>query len=144
MAELLVRDPQQEKAQKLRLMLARITVKLNRKLPLTPVEENLLAECWRVQYLKPTETVRFDADGRIHFVKSQDVEPIMDAMKDYKDVIGRERNKNGAKLVGSIDTLTAANWARESKTKIGTKEFAQYAKKKLQDRDFRRFAAGGV
>jgi len=131
-------------AQKLRLLLAKITVKQSLNQALTPDEMNLLAECQRVSSMTPVEYIKHDADGSIHIVKQHNVEPIIQAMHDYKDVVGSHQAKNGAKLVGSIDTITAAVWANESGTRIGTREFAIYAKKKLNDRDFHRFRAGGA
>lgn len=132
------------KAQKLKLLLAQIQVKSSRNLPLTPTEENLLAECQRVIHMKPTETVKLDPDGTIVVKKSVDAEPIFDAMKAYGDLIQKhKRGVAGARMIGAIDPVTAAIWRKECGAGIGTKEFAAYAKKKLADRDFSRFRVGG-
>lgn len=48
--------------------------------------------------------------------------------------------REGTRYLGSIDPITAAQWAKESGLKIGTKEFAKYAKRKLADSDYRRFS----
>lgn len=132
-------------AQKLKLLLAAVAVKLARKQPLTANEENLLAECQRVRYMQPTETTSFDADGNMHISKTLDAEPIMQAMKDYGDIIdSKQTNASGAKMIGAIDPITAAIWRKECGAGIGTREFAKYAKKKLADPDFKRFRFGGM
>lgn len=127
-------------------MLAQIAVKRARNQPLTPTQENLLAECQRVIQMKPTEQIVVDqATGAIHVKRSVDAEPVMQAMKDYGDVIGKGRGKvAGARMIGSIDPVTAAIWRKECGAGIGTKEFAAYAKKKLADPDYRRFRFGGM
>lgn len=112
---------------------------------LSPAEEELLAECRRRYVHKYKESTIIDPDGRIIVKKSMDVEPIMQAMKDYGDILGTKRNDRvaGARLVGGIDPLTASNWARETGLKIGTKEFARFASKRIkEDIDYRRFKVG--
>jgi len=112
---------------------------------LTVAESELLAECRRRYYSKERETRRVDADGRIHIERTVDAEPIINAMKDYADIIGFKRNDKlaGAKMIGAIDPITAANWAKETGLKIGTKEYAQFAKKRIQnDNTYRGFRFG--
>jgi hypothetical protein len=122
-----------------------VAAKLSRNQALSPEEDNLLAECQRVYHQKPQEKVHLDTDGTIRIVKSVDAEPIMDAMKAYGDIIQKhQRGAAGAKMIGSIDPITAAIWRKECGAGIGTKEFAAYAKKKLADSDFRRFRVGGL
>lgn len=77
--------------------------------------------------------------------RTNDAEPIMNAMKDYGDVIDRHHRSGavGAKMIGSLDPITASVWAKESGLKIGTKEFAQFASKRIkEDIDFRKFRMG--
>lgn len=86
-----------------------------------------------------------DADGRVHITRSVDASPVIDAMKDYADIIGHKRNDKmaGAKMIGAIDPITAANWSKETGLKVGTKEFAQFAKKRIQnDNEYRGFRFG--
>jgi len=143
---MLVADPKLAKAQKLRLLLSQIAVKQQKNLPLTPSEENLLAECSRQRHLQPIETTHVDTDGTIRVVRTNNAEPIMQAMKDYGDVIERSNKKAvaGAQMIGSVDPITAAVWRQECGAGIGTKEFAKYAKKKLADPDYKRFRFGGM
>lgn len=115
-------------------------------MPLSPAEDELLAECHRRYYSKPTERVSFGSDGSVSFHKQVDVEPLMDVMKHYGDVIRpHQKTAAGAKMVGAIDPITAAIWQKETGLRIGTKEFGQYARKKLlHDTDYRRFRVGGI
>lgn len=127
-------------------MLAQIAARRARKLPLTPTQENLLAECQRVLHMKPQESTHLDHNtGIIHVKRSVDAEPVMQAMKDYGDIIDRSKSRvAGTKMIGSIDPVTAAIWRKECGAGIGTREFAAYAKKKLADADFKRFRFGGM
>lgn len=136
---------QAKQARMLRLTLERIKLKKAQGLALSLAEGELLAECYRRLNAKPKETIKLDSEGRVIVTRSQDVEPIIKAMKDYADIIGPRRNDKvaGAKLVGGIDPITATNWSKETGLKIGTKEFAQFAKKRISDDiDFRRFRVG--
>ena len=120
-------------------------MKQARGLQLTVAEGELLAECRRRYYSKYRETTLIDSDGRVVVKKELDAEPIINVMKDYAELVGLRRNDKmaGAKLIGAIDPLTAGNWAKETGLKIGTKEYAQFAKKRLQnDIDYRKFRAG--
>jgi hypothetical protein len=142
---MMLQNPQQTQAQKLRLLLARLTVKVAQNLPLTVAEEELLAECDRQRYLKPQERSYLDQDGTVRIVRTNDAEPVMQAMKDYGDVIDRNKSRvAGARMIGSIDPITASIWRNECGAGIGTREYAKYAKKKLADMDFRRFRFGGM
>jgi len=108
-------------------------------------EQEFLAELRRRYYAKPKETISLDSDGRVIVRRSNDVEPIMKAMKAYGDILGTKRNDRvaGAKMIGGIDPITAANWAQETGLKIGTKPFAQFAKQRIQnDIDYRFFRVG--
>jgi hypothetical protein len=85
-----------------------------------------------------------DSNGVIHVNKTIDAEPIMEAMKAYGDFIDRHTQHNRAqRIVGSLDPLTAYNWMKETGLKVGTKEFAQFAIKRIKhDSDYRRFRVG--
>lgn len=119
--------------------------KRSANIPLTVVENELLAECYRRYYSQEKSVTTVDATGRIHISRSINVTPIIDAMKDYGDIIGYKRNDKmaGAKMIGALDPLTAQNWAKETGLKVGTREFAQLAKKRIQnDSDYRGFRVG--
>lgn len=110
-------------------------------LPLTPMQENLLFEVQRWAKMRPTEEVTVDHDGTVRVSKTVQVDAIFDAVKLFAEIQAERPNKN-RRYLGSIDQLTAAKWAKESKTKIGTREFALYAKRKLASGDFSKFSAG--
>lgn len=131
-------------ASKLRFMFAQIKVKQSLGKQLTASEENLLAECCYRYYGKPRESITVDCDGNVTTSKVIDAGPVMQAMKDYGDVL--EKHKSGAvgaKLIGSVDEVTAGKWAVECGAAIGTREYAMYAKKKLASAEFKRFRVGG-
>ena len=72
-----------------------------------------------------------------------DVEPLMDAVKvmqDIADTGGFNGKLVGSRYIGSVDPITASNWAKECGYAIGTKGFAAYAKKKLLSGEFSKYA----
>ena len=81
------------------------------------------------------------SEGVTHLIKTQDVEPIIDTIKSIPDMARRSRNTQVAsKLLGSVPTIVAVNWAKESGTTIYSREFLAYARKKLlTDPDFKHF-----
>tara|TARA_R110000823_G_scaffold5692_4_gene22448 strand:- start:2592 stop:3122 length:531 start_codon:yes stop_codon:yes gene_type:complete len=136
---------QQKQARMLRLTLELVRQKREQGLALTVAESELLAECQRRFYGKHTERRYVDANGSVHVEKTMDASPIMQAMKDYGDILGTKRNENmaGARMVGGLDPYTAANWAKETGLKIGTKEYAQFAMKRIkEDSLYRKFRVG--
>jgi len=143
-AEATERLEQRETAEKLKIILAKAEAAVAQGLPLTVKEEQLLAELYRRRYLKPREAVTVDSAGAVHVNKTVDAEPVMDAMKAYGDFIDKYSTRKAAqRIVGSIDPITAANWAKESKTKIGSKEFVNFCMKRIKnDIDYRRFRVG--
>lgn len=86
--------------------------------------------------------MRIDREtGQLHITRTVEVDAIFSALNDYRDILSRNaknRAVNG-RLIGCIDPITAANWRKECGAGVGTKEFAQYAKKKLNDRDYSKF-----
>jgi len=90
--------------------------------------------------MKRRETVKWE-DGKVHFKKSLEADEMVRAISGYGELVNPRRNKAGRLYLGSIDPITAANWARESGTKIGTKEFVAYAKKKLLSGEFAKYQA---
>ena len=131
-------------AQKLRLILARAEVKVAQGLPLSVQEEDLVARLDAMRYEKRRESISVDASGTVHVKTSIDAEPVMEAIKAYGDFIDRtSRSKTGHAMVGAIDPVTAANWMRETGLKIGTREFAQFAIKRIKhDSEYRKFRVG--
>lgn len=132
-------------ASKLRLLLAQIKHKQDVGSPLTEHESALLEQCLIEQYSKPREAVTFDADNTMHIKRTNDAEPVLQAMRDYADVLDKHKTgAAGAKLIGSLDPVTASIFAKECGAAIGTKEFAAYAVQKMNDSDYKRFRVGGM
>ena len=116
----------------MKLILAEITRKDAAGLDLTAKEQELLCELYRRMHLKPRESIHVDAStGEVRVKKTVDAEPIMDAVHGYADVIVKRGMPQ--KYIGSIDPLTAQNWATEWGVRIGSKEFAQLAVKRLKN-----------
>jgi len=69
----------------------------------------------------------------------------MQAMKDYGDILKGQHKKvsnTGTRLVGGVDPLTAAMWAKDTGLRVGTPEFAAYAIKKLESNEWSKFRVG--
>lgn len=104
-------------------------------------ENRLFEEYHRLHDLKFKERVLFDQDSQsVKFVKSMEVDPVFEGVKILSEG-NSDRLKTGLTYLGSIDPITAANWSRECGAAIGTREFAEYAKKKLMSGDFAHFRA---
>jgi hypothetical protein len=117
--------------------------KISLNLPLNVADCELKAEIDRL-LLKPKEGVHFDSDGSFTHYRSVDAQPIVDAVKERSSLItkaDRRKAKNGAVYLGSVDMITAGNWAKECGCAIGTKEYNAYAKKKLQSGEWNHFKA---
>lgn len=120
-------------------------MKLQRGLPLSLAEEELLAECSRRYYSKAKETISVNSDGAVVVRRQVDAEPIFDALKDYADIIPKGKTgAAGARMFGALDPVTCAIFQKESGLRLGTKEFAQYVKKRIAGRDYSRFRFGGA
>ncbi len=130
---------------KLKLILSQALVKYDAGLPLTVKEEELLAELYRRRYENRRETLSVDADGTVRVTKSVDAEPVMEAIKAYGDFIDTHtQRKQSQRLRGSVDKITAANWAKEAGMAVGTQEFAKFAINRIRnDIDYRKFRVGG-
>jgi len=126
------------------VLLAQAVAKEDAGLPLTAKEEELLAELYRRRYERRRERAFFDTNGALHIQKTIDIEPILEAVKDYGDFIDRHtQRKQAQRIVGSLDPFTALSWSKECGAAIGTKEFAQFAMKRIKsDIDYRRFRVG--
>jgi hypothetical protein len=71
-------------------------------------------------------------DGLVRIVKTQNAEPMFDAIKAAKDL-----PKNPTmRYVGSIPMILGQKWARECGFAIGTKGWREYAHKKLKSGEF--------
>jgi hypothetical protein len=115
-------------------------------LPLSVAEEELSAECSRRLHSKPKEVVSCDEYGNVSIKRSNTVDPVIAAVKAYSEILGKKRNDKvaGARLVGSIDPITATNWAKEWRCAVGSAEFGKRAAKRIKDDGaYRVFKIGG-
>lgn len=126
---------------KLEILLEKIQKKLWMHQSLTPQEANLAAELARTQHLNPQEQIHADHDGNVTITKTLNSEPILEGVAALSDTLPRHHGgAAGARYVGSIDPLTAQNWAKEWGCAIGTKEFGKLASIRIKsDRDYSRF-----
>lgn len=85
------------------------------------------------------ETLKASPDGSVVVARSYDVGSVFEGVKALSQ--GAKHTKKTAQYLGSIDTITAENWSKECGAKVGSKEFAAYAKKKLMSGDWAHFRA---
>ena len=86
------------------------------------------------------EEIEFTPDGMMVIKRSVNVEPVLEAVKMSSDIEAPVRNDRGMLHLGSIDHVTARMWSLECGAAVGTREFAKFAKKKLQSGEFAKFA----
>lgn len=79
-----------------------------------------------------------DGDS-FHVVRSIDVEPMLSGIRAQSEGTYKHR-----KYIGSIDPVTAEVWARECGHRLYSKEWREYALKKLKDPDYAKFRAHTV
>lgn len=85
-----------------------------------------------VQHIR--ERLVLDGDGkRFHFVKSQDVQGVLDAAKDAAETLRPNTGPVGSKYLGTVPMLIAQQWAKTCGAAIGSKAWAAYAKSQLKD-----------
>jgi hypothetical protein len=80
-------------------------------------------------------------DDKVVVKRSQDVQAILDFNKE-RNIDGHKKGSD-MRLVGSIPFAIVEIWLRESNTKIGSPEFAEYVKKKLMSGDYSKLIANG-
>lgn len=82
-----------------------------------------------------------EEDSKLVLTRTQDVQFILD---DNQRVAQETQHHRGdLRLAGRIPFVVAEQWARESGSRIGTKEFAEYAKKKMMDGEFAKLRVRG-
>ena len=113
---------------------------------LTGKENQLWEAHLRASLLKQRETITADHEGNVTIRNTMDVEPIMEGVKMMSDsqLHSPIRRDDGRLYLGSIDMLTAANWARECGHPLYSKEWKEYSRKKLMSGDYSKFQAEKV
>ncbi len=89
------------------------------------------------------ETYDF-VDGKLVIRKSQDIQSLLDQNAHEREAAPSMFGEMAVRKVGSIPLIVAEQWAKECGAAIGTKEFAEYAKRKLMDGDFAKFRIKNV
>ncbi len=84
-----------------------------------------------------------EQDGKLHIVKEQRVKEMLDSIQKIRDYVPDSHGDHRGRWVGSVPFVLAEEWARESGTQIGTKEFAAYLKRKLSDPDYKNLLIKG-
>ena len=78
-------------------------------------------------------------DGKLVIKRTQDVQALIDQNRheaqEAPSMLGQAR----VRKLGSIPFVIADQWSRECGAAIGSKEFAEYAKKKLMSGEFSAF-----
>jgi len=88
--------------------------------------------------LTANETYDF-VDGKLVIRKSQDVQSLIDQNAYERENAPSMFGEMAVRKIGSIPLIVAETWAKECGAAVGTKEFAEYAKRKLMDGDFAKF-----
>ena len=100
----------------------------------------------RTHLHRRTETITADRDGNVTITHSTDAEKVFEGVKLMSDaqVQTPTRDRQGRLYLGSVDPITATNWAKECGHPLYSKEWKEYAKKKLMSNEFSKFRAEGV
>lgn len=77
----------------------------------------------------------FNGGFRIH--TEQECDDTLTAVREAADLIPRKTKGDGATFVGSIPVVQALIFAKECGSAVGTREWAEYARKKM-DGEFKR------
>ena len=127
-------------------MLQQILQKRAQGIKLTGKENRIWEDHLRTHLLKRQEMVTADRDGNVTIRHSMDVEPVFEGvrMMSQSQLHSPVKDAHGRTYLGSIDPITAVNWAKECGHPLYSKEWREFAKKRLMDRDFAKFRADNV
>ncbi len=79
-----------------------------------------------------------DEDGNITRETHQDTNRVVEAVHGMRD----HAKGDDMYFLGSVPVVIAREWARTCGAAIGTREFAEYAKKQLMDSDWAKLSSG--
>lgn len=91
-----------------------------------------------------TKEWTFDDTGKMHIRTTQDVQPILDLNHAEADHLPRHYGEARWRKVGSIPEVVAQIWSAECGAAIGTREFTEYAKRKLMDGEYAKLRVKGL
>lgn len=83
-----------------------------------------------------TRLITDAADSRLHFLYTQDCEPIIDGVKAAGEIYSRNQSGSG-RYAGSIPLTVAQVWAQEWGVRLYSPEWTRLARKRLDDPDYR-------
>lgn len=66
----------------------------------------------------------------------QEVEPILDAIKDLPGAVKKDSGHARRRLLGSVPVIIAMEWSTECGAAVGTPEWTAYARKKLKTAEY--------
>lgn len=72
-----------------------------------------------------------DTDNGFHIVRTQDCDDTIAAVHTYSTTSSKRSRKDGARYMGSAPLIVCEIWAKECGAPVGTREFSEYAHKKL-------------
>ena len=78
-------------------------------------------------------------DGKLFIKRTQDVQALIDQNRHEAQEAPSMFGQARVRKLGSIPFVIADQWSRECGAGIGSKEFAEYAKKKLMSGEFSAF-----
>lgn len=78
-------------------------------------------------------------DGKLVIKRTQDVQALIDQNRHEAQEAPSMFGQARVRKIGSIPFVIADQWSRECGAGIGSKEFAEYAKKKLMSGEFSAF-----
>ena len=121
------------------VILERIKQKNALGVPLTEPERILLFDLRNRAALETQE--KYVHDGKqMHIVRTNNAQPVIDTVRSMSAIQAEGQTSKTRRYLGSIDPITAALFRKESGYAIGTKEFAAYAMRRLND-DYGKFKA---
>lgn len=109
-------------------------------LPLSRKPPNYTPDPLRSNSDRVTERVEdFNGGFRIH--TEQDCDDTLAAVHAAGDLIPRHTKVGGARYAGSVPVVQALIWAKECGAAVGTREWAEYANRKMNGGGFEKLKA---
>lgn len=90
-----------------------------------------------------TKLVTDKETGNIWINTVQDVEPILRRNHELSTVLPNHAGDYRWRYVGEIPLVICQQWQKECGAAMGSKEFTEYAKKKLKDPDYKKLLVKG-
>jgi hypothetical protein len=84
-----------------------------------------------------------EQDNKIHVVREQDCAGLLKTLKKMRELAPSHSGHDRTRWVGSVPLVLAEQWSKDCGAAIGTKEYAQFVKKKLADPDFKNLLVRG-